>query len=384
MHQLRRPLARPALWLTVAVLLVLLTACGARTTNTNWAGLSTDGERVYLAFGPRVLAYDPATQSQAWVFPDETTQVAYYAAPSVQDGRVVIGDYGRPGGFFSPRVTVSIYGLQESDRGITQSWVSDQSAFDKIVAPPLQVEDRVFVGTADNHVLALNATDGSEIWDFEANHAIWGQPAYRDGTLFVAAMDWSVYALNAETGELLWSTELGGALPSRPVLGEDLIYVSSYDGFVHALDIATGEERWKTPGEGAPDWIWGAPALDGESIYFGDIQGNLYAADARTGEEKWTKATSAAVQTSPVVAGDTLYVASEVAGADGSTGALTAYDTATGEQRWANQTSVPLYTSPVIVGDAIVVGQQNADALLLGFDLLTGRELWRYALPQAE
>lgn len=382
MHYMSRPLARPALrLLLIAAALILLTGCGSRLTSTNWAGLSSDGQLVYLAFGPQVLAYDPATQSQAWLHPLEASTASFFAAPAATDGRVVFGDYGRAGGLFSPRVTVSVYGLQENEAGgASQLWANTTDAHDKIVAPPLQVENQVFVGTADNHVLALDATNGSLQWDYETGHAIWGRPAYRDGTLYVSSMDWSVYALDATSGELQWSTALGGALPSGPILGDDLLYVSSFDGNVHALDIASGEERWAAPGAG--DWVWGAPSVVDGTVYFGDIAGNIYAVDAQTGEQQWTKATQAAIQTSPVVVGDTLYVASEIAG-ETPTGALTAYSTSDGQQLWTVPTSTPLYATPVLVGDTLVVATQDANALLIGLDLTNnGQELWRYALPQ--
>jgi outer membrane protein assembly factor BamB len=361
---------------------LILSACGGRIQNTNWAGLSTDGSKVYLAFGPSVLAYDPATQTQSWLFPAETSAVQYYSAPSAVENQVVFGDYGRAGGFFSPRVTVSVYALENVDSGTPdQNWINSESATDKIVAPPLQVDDLVYVGTADNHILALNATDGSEVWNYETNHAIWGQPTYDDGRLYVNSMDWSVYALDAETGELIWQTPLGGALASRPVLGEGLMYVSSFDGNVHALDVATGEEQWTAPAE---DWVWGASAVADGVLYYSDIQGNIFAADAQTGEQIWTKSTGSFVQTAPVVVGDTLYIGSQVTSGDTSTGALTAYSTADGAQLWSQPTSAPLLAAPVVVGDdTIVVALQNADALLIGFDLASGQELWRYALPEA-
>lgn len=382
MLRMSRLLRRPALLLLVlAAGAMLLSACSGRIANTNWAGLSTDGSRVYLAFGPRVLAYDPETQSQSWIFPTEDDAVQFYSAPSAEEGQVVFGDYGRAGGFFSPRVTVSVYALENVDSGAPRElWINSESATDKIVAPPLQVGEQVFVGTADNHILALNASDGSEIWDFETGHAVWGQPSYRDGTLFVASMDWSVYALNADSGELIWQTELGGALASRPVLGEDLMYVSSYDGNVHALDLATGDVQWAAP---AADWVWGAAALSDGTIYYSDIQGNVYAADALTGEQRWTISTGVRIQSTPVVVGDTLYIGSQTSG-EVPAGALTAYSTADGTQKWSQAISAPLLATPVVVGDdTIVVGMQNADALLIGFDLATGQELWRYSLPGA-
>ena len=365
----------------MAVGVLSLSACGGRISNTNWAGLSTDGNWVYLAFGPRVVAYNPGTQAQSWIFPAEADAVQYYSAPSADEGQVVFGDYGRAGGFFSPRVTVSIYAVENDDSGTPRPlWTNSVSATDKIVAPPLQVGDQIFVGTADNHVLALNAADGSEQWNYETGHSVWGQPSYRDGTLYINSMDWSVYALKAATGDLIWKTPLGGALPSRPVLGDDLIYVSSFDGNVHALDIASGEVRWSAP---AADWVWGAAALANDTIYYSDIQGNVYAADAETGEQRWTQSTGVRVQSTPVVVGDMLYIASQTSGTTPA-GALTAYSLADGTMKWTQPTTVPLLATPVVVGDdTIVVGLQNADALLIGFDLATGQELWRYSLPES-
>lgn len=381
-----RPISRPALRLLpiAAVVLLFLTACGGRITNSNWAGLSTDGRNVYLATGPGVLSFDTETQTDNWTYPAEpSASLLFYSAPSVENGRVIFGDYGQAGGFLSPRVTVSIYALDEGgDSGVQSLWTNTTAAGDKIVAPTLQVEDRVFVGTADNHILALDATDGSVLWDYETGHAIWGQPAFRDGVLYVASMDWSVYALDAESGSLLWETELGGALPSRAVLGDSLLYVSSFDSNVHALDIATGEVRWSAP---SVDWVWGSPVLADGRVYFSDIAGNLFAVDAETGTQIWTKSTGAAVQTSPIYHNGLLYVAAQVTNeSDVSTGSITAYSADDGSQIWQQQTPTPLGTNPVVVGeDAIVVALQNANSLLTAYDLATGQELWRYAAPQA-
>lgn len=380
MHQLSGSPRRYALSLLLAISILTLSACGRRITNTNWAGLSTDGERVYLAFGPRVLAYDTQTQTQNWIYPAESSTVQFFSAPSLDGEQVVFGDYGRAGGFFSPRVTVSIYALENADSGAPREfWINSTAATDKIVAPPLFADGKLYVGTADNNVLALNPDDGALLWRYETGHAIWGQPAFADGVLYVASMDHSAYALDADSGELIWRTEIGGALPSSPILGDGLLYVSSFDGNVHALDMASGEVRWSAP---ADNWVWGAAALADGVLYFSDIDGSLFAVDARTGEQLWTQETGGNVQSSQVVVGETLYVASGIAG-EPPTGALTAYATADGSQLWTQPTTVPLTTTPVVVGDdTIVVGMQNADTLLIGFDLATGQELWRYSLPE--
>lgn len=366
----------------LAVVALILTACGGQIDTGSYAGLSIYNDTVYLANGPQVLAYNTQTQQAQWSFPTEpNNSVLFYAAPNYDDGQVVFGNYGQAGSFLSPRVTVSIYSLEDAANGQPRTlWTNAEAATDKIVAPALQVGDQVFVGTADNHILALDRTTGAEQWDYRIGHAVWGQPAFRDGVVYVAAMDWSVYALDAATGELVWQTPLGGALASRPILNGELMYVSSFDGQVHALDVATGEERWTAAANQA---IWGAPALgeDGR-LYFGDIAGDIHAVDAQTGESIWSVDTPGVIQAAPVYMDGALYVASQTT-SDGTSGSLTAYAAEDGRQLWTITTPVPLWTTPVVAGDSVVVALQNSDALLIGYDLQSGAEQWRYTPPAA-
>lgn len=381
MYKAKRPSLRPFILLLILATL-LLTGCGASFSNSNWPGLSTDGTRLYLAYGPRVAAYDADTQELVWAFPAEANQsLQFFAAPSIEDGRVVFGDYGLPGGFFSPSVTVSVYAVENVDSGIPpELWVNNEVASDKIVAPPLQVGGVVYVGTADNFVYALDAETGAGIWEFGTGHSIWGQPAYANGVLLVASMDHSLYALDAETGDLLWSTQLTGALPSAPVLNDNLVYVSNFDNQMHALDISTGEEVWAA---GASNWVWGAPTYADGVVYYADVEGNLFAVDAATGELIWQQETAGAVQTSPVVVGDVIYVASEGASADVPVGALTAFAVEDGRELWQKVTPAPLFTTPVVVNDQVVVALQSEEALLIGFNQETGEQLWTVAPPEA-
>jgi outer membrane protein assembly factor BamB len=88
---------------------------------------------------------------------------------------------------------------------------------------------------------------------------------------------------------------------------------------------------------------------------------------------------------------DVLYLASEAGApsaegnqeATGPTGWLTAYNAATGDQLWQETTPAPLYATPVVVDNSIVVALQSTEALLIGFDLDTGNEQWRYTPPAA-
>jgi outer membrane protein assembly factor BamB len=368
----KRPATRSAILFFLAASL-LLAACGSSVSSVNWPGLTAEGNTVYVAYGPGVVAYDVEQGEELWHFPaDVQRSLQFYAAPAVQNDVVVIGDYGAAGGMFSPSVTVSLYALEERDSGDpVQIWVENEAAGDRIVAPPLQTETQVFVGTADDEVLALDAESGMVQWSFdEATHSIWAQPLYQDGVVYIASMDKTLYALDAEDGTVLWQETLGGSIANQPVIDGDTIYVGSFDKKLHALDIATGDERWTVS---ADDWVWASPAVANGVVYFADIQGHVYAVSAESGEAQWDvlMGEDSSIQATPVVVDGMIYLALVLDTDEGSNagGALVALSTENGQEEWRQTTDAPLYSTPVVVGDSIVVALQSEEALLLTFDL---------------
>jgi outer membrane protein assembly factor BamB len=355
--------------------------------------MTTDGDIVYIAYGPGVTAVDIAAEEQLWSFPVEASNtLQFYAEPSINDGRIVLGDYGASGGFFSPSVKVSIYALNEGEQAASTSpvWVQDAIARDRIVAAPIQAEGLVFVGTADNFVLALEADTGALAWQFEVEHSIWSTPTYEDGILYVGSLDKHVYALDAETGDLIWKQPLEGSISGDIAVGEEMLYVGSFDKQLHALDKATGQVRWSVPEAGTEDWIWAGPSLVNEVVYFADKKGNVYAVNAETGATLWSAQVGGSVVAAPVVNGDRVFIASagRLPGAEDEGirhGALIALDAETGEELWREETSAPLYTAPVLVGDSVVIalppGQEN---LLIVYNQEDGDEVWRFTPPVVE
>lgn len=382
MTNLKRPRLRPFV-IVLAALTLFMTACSGQAGTTSWPSLTADGDIVYVAYGPGVIAYDVVAQNQLWQFPAERSTSPFYAAPSVQDGRVVMGDYGRSGGFFSPQSIITIYGLDASEAGVPRElWSNAELASDKIVAQPLQVNGMVYVGAADNTLFALDAETGVEQWRFETGHSIWAQPTYQDGILLVASLDRNLYALDAETGDLKWKSPLTGALSGKPVVGEGLVFATGFDENLHALDLETGEEQWVAPTD---DWIWSAPTLADGVLYFSDSLGDIYAVSAVDGTEIWKVQTPAGpVQTSPVVFEDMVYVASQGNVDDElEQGIILALFRADGEEVWRQNTPARLYTTPVVVDDALVVALESENALLIGYNLQTGGQKWTF-VPQAQ
>ena len=131
----------------------LTVGCGAQIDGGNYPGMTADGDAVYVAYGAEMLAIDTSSQSLRWQFAPEGN-VMLFANPSIQDGRLVIGDYGSSGGFFSPGVKASVYVLENlQNTNPTTIWSQQDVARDRLVASPAQTGDQIFIGTADNQVL---------------------------------------------------------------------------------------------------------------------------------------------------------------------------------------------------------------------------------------
>lgn len=382
MYAAKRPFIRPAVFVFILASW-LMAACATQVTSANWPGLSAEGDTVYVAYGKGVMAYDVTNQAQKWLFSPNPARLQFYAAPSVQDGRIVVGDFGAAGGFLSPGVVVSIYGLQNGEGAApNELWANAEIATDRIMAPPLQVEDRVYVGTADNQLFALGAQSGELIWNFTASHSIWAKPAYKDGIIYLASLDKNVYALHAEDGSTVWQTSLEGAIAGAPVVNGDLLYVAAFDQKLHALSLQTGAEQWSAASE---DWVWGTPVLADTAVYFADAQGHVYAVDAQTGTSLWSQQVDGVIQTGLTVADDMVYVVS-VLGVDTDevSSFITALDVTDGQTVWQQQVDTAVYTTPVIVDNNLVVAVISETDILLAFDKTTGSSLWRVAPPATE
>jgi outer membrane protein assembly factor BamB len=148
------------------------------------------------------------------------------------------------------------------------------------LSPPIAVEGRVYLSATDEHrVIALDAEDGRELWDFTAEARVDSPPTWRQGTLLFGSTDGSVYCVRAGDGELIWRFQatprrmigaFGQLESARPVHGsvvvqDGLAYFaagrsSHLDGGIRlfAVDAVTGELRHER--------LLTGPKLDSETI----------------------------------------------------------------------------------------------------------------------
>ena len=384
-----RPSRRSFIFLLLLVTL-LTAACGAQIGGSNWPGISADSDTLYFATGTELIALNPNNQQVKWRLPAASNTASLLAAPEISSSKIYIGDYGQSRGLLSPSVQASIFAVDKASSGeltIESNGVSSSEiASDRIIATPLLADDKLFVGTANNYLMALDSGSLSVIWGGDEpkfDHSIWGQPAYANGVVVATSLDTSVRAFNANTGEQLWRNDLGGAIAAGPVIVENTAIIAGFDAMVHAFDLQTGEESWAVE---ASNWIWNSPAVSGNTVYFGDASGVVYAVDANTGNIEWQAQQEGIVQAPLVAVGDQLIVPLVIGvSTDEQTGKMLSLSTADGSLQWQQDMTLPTFATPTVVQDMIVVVQtdisrQQATSELQAFDLGSGAKSWTWTL----
>jgi outer membrane protein assembly factor BamB len=82
-------------------------------------------------------------------------------------------------------------------------------------------------------------------WVFKTGSRIFSSPVICENKLFIGSDDGYLYALDAGNGNLLWKFRTGGRVSSTPAAFENKVAFMSFDGYVYCLDQKSGNEMWK-------------------------------------------------------------------------------------------------------------------------------------------
>jgi outer membrane protein assembly factor BamB len=97
----------------------------------------------------------------------------------------------------------------------------------------------VYLNTQQGSLIAVDATDGTLVWQDDVGFHSWSSPVVVDDTLVTATClgDVRAYSLDDPSSpQSLWSQNLGGAcLESTPVVWRGTIFIGSRDGYMRAL-----------------------------------------------------------------------------------------------------------------------------------------------------
>lgn len=105
-------------------------------------------------------------------------------------------------------------------------------------------EGKLFVADHEGLVVALDAGNGSRIWEIETERPISAGPGVGPDSVYVATSDAEVIALNAATGETLWTSKVSSEVLAIPRYDAGFVVVLSVDGRLTGLDSVDGQVRW--------------------------------------------------------------------------------------------------------------------------------------------
>jgi outer membrane protein assembly factor BamB len=296
-----------------------------------WGGTAFSGGIVYAGGDDgRLYAVDARSGQPRWTF---HAGGAIKTRPAIDEGDLFIADDGML--YKLSAATGAELWRVRLEPPVTRSKPGDpKSRFDRYGSDAAVAGDRVYVGTHEGRILALDRARGSRLWTFAATDAVLAAPAVDGGRVFFGSYDGAVYAIDAAAGSLLWKHETGAAVVSTPALHEGTIVVGSRSYDLLGLTADRGAVAWTR-------YFWfswvesSATIRDGVAYVGSSDAARVFAVDARNGRRVWATDVNGRAFDQPAVTSARVYI-----GAIGNAnppvqyGAVVALDRVSGTPVW--------------------------------------------------
>jgi len=148
------------------------------------------------------------------------------------------------------------------------------------LSPPVSAGGRVFVTSIDEHrVVALNADDGEQVWDYTAGGRVDTPPTLYRGLVLFGSADGAVYCLTEANGRLAWRFQ---AAPGERLVGAYEQIESAWP--VHGSILIENDRAYVTAGPSS--YLDGRFAMYALNPMTGEVfeKRNLYSPDPETDE----------------------------------------------------------------------------------------------------
>ena len=275
---------------------------------------------------------------------------------------------------------------------LVAKWAYQTMASGKFETTPLVVDGILYATGADDRAFALDARSGRPIWQYQralpgdirpccgrVNRGL----AILGDKVFLGTLDAHVIALDSKTGNVIWDVTAadytkGYSFTLAPLALKNLVIVGvsggeyGIRGFIDAYDVATGQRKWRfntVPAPGEP----GSETWEGDSWKTGGAPAWITGTyDPTTNTTFWTTGNPAPSNRGEGRAGDNLFSDS-----------LLALDPDTGKLKWHFQftqhdehdydaTQVPVMIDD---GDKHLIAQANRNGFFYVVDRTTGKLL---------
>lgn len=160
----------------------------------------------------------------------------------------------------------------------------------------------LFVTYGTRDLIAIDITDGKELWRKQFQDILRAQPVIAHGLIITLTISNQVCAMNLATGAILWEHE---GLPEilsyghniAPVVIGDKVLVNYSSGQMLLLELQNGREIWEVNLAKNIDALAGftplglnnQPIIDGHSAYISTASGKLMRINLQNGSTLWDR-----------------------------------------------------------------------------------------------
>ena len=353
--------------LALALSLGLVACKGGLFGSSDKKVTPTVGNRVPILSRIEGAKVDPALAGVAVVLPPPTVNAEWAQAggtPSKAYGHLALGD------------------------NLTEAWtvkIAGSTQRRRLAAAPVIGNGMLFVEDSDGVVNAFDANTGARSWTHvvevdgnlrAANFG--GGVSYDQGRVYVTNGVGEVLALDASNGNEIWKVKPGGPLRGSPTIAFGSVYVMTQDNQIFALSTADGKQQWNESGSVAQTGVFGvaAPAAAQGTVIAGYSSGELVAYRYENGRSLWADALARTsmstevgaltdIDADPIIDQGRVY-------ALGQGGRMAAYELVTGQRIW--ELNLAGISTPAVAGEWIFT--LTDDARLLAIARGNGKVRW--------
>ncbi|MCH2549662.1 MAG: PQQ-binding-like beta-propeller repeat protein [Alphaproteobacteria bacterium] len=232
---------------------------------------------------------------------------------------------------------------------IWKTFISPKEEIDGSWGGGLAIDNNLIIAAGGfAEVVALNSTNGKEIWRTKVSGPVRAAPSVLNGRVFVVTKDNQLYAIPSKNRETLWThsgfEEFVGLMGSAtPAAKHDIVVVPYSSGELYALRVENGQKVWgenlaairRVDAVSALADIRGRPVINRGKVYAISHSGRMMSIDLYTGRRIWEVPLGGVNQ--PWISGEFLFVLTNQA-------KVAAVKVNDGRIRWL--TPLDLYSDP--------------------------------------
>lgn len=243
-------------------------------------------------------------------------------------------------------------------------------------ASPAIDDERIYVGTLEEGLMAINIKNGTLAWRFPTAYPILSDITISGDLVYFLSKDdffknLQLYALKTSTGKIEWKYELPSSNYNGNEAGicleDDKIYCSGSNEYFIALDAKKGRLLWQIQVNEKPRGRRNnsnlvKPSIHNQKVYYATSRNELLAINARTGEILWKYGYNHSLWGRPAIVKNAVYMRS----IDGVVHAVSSND---GQLLWQLKVGSEGYGgafSPTIAQGLIFIGSTDNNLYVIG------------------